>query len=545
MDSLKTIKGLFVIAIEEINSKPVLSWNGDILEFRNEGTSACLYITVNDEFLKVIEMHESFIYVTTTHRNKIPLYYRYIDNRHCISNSVYFLVKKNDNIGLDSVALASTLMGVGDPKSYFTNIFKDIRLLKSSSTYEIANGDIVYKKNYYSQYFNNSSYTNKNDLIDLLYNKYEYICKHYENINLFLSAGYDSRLELAFLINSIRKYKNKIRLYHYSDFGYDHDVVTSIANDYKFDLVLYNGDDLFERGVINFAVNKNILQYNSGPCQIGSYYTFEALNSIKENDNDVFLVNNVGALKGRCYPLIRSLKYHPLIRSALYVDSEKFERMKSILNISISYEDYLIERQYMLDDMINVLGRIEDIYAKSDILCAMALHSNLLGKRMHTLMMINNCAFPIDNDMVYLMFSNLKKEDKIGDSFIKYTIEKIEKRLNNYKYISGNQNQLRTDTLFIWNQRLIDYRQKFSNKTWYKRLIDYRQKFSNKTKNNSVYKPELILSMAKNNDIRSEILREIREHIIGETLTPTLYSLQIFEFLRILEKDYGCDFKLV
>jgi len=146
MDSLKTIKGLFVIAIEEINSKPVLSWNGDILEFRNEGTSDCLYITVNDEFLKVIEMHESFIYVTTTHRNKIPLYYRYIDNRHCISNSVYFLVKKNDNIGLDSVALASTLMGIGDPKSYFTNLFKDIRLLKSSSTYEIANGDIVYKK---------------------------------------------------------------------------------------------------------------------------------------------------------------------------------------------------------------------------------------------------------------------------------------------------------------------------------------------------------------------------------------------------------------
>jgi hypothetical protein len=101
-------------------------------------------------------------------------------------------------------------MGIGDPKSYFINIFKDIKLLKSSSTYKIANGDIIYRENYYSQYFNNNKYTNKNDLIDLLYDKYEYICKNYENINLFLSAGYDSRLELAFLINSIRKYKTKL-----------------------------------------------------------------------------------------------------------------------------------------------------------------------------------------------------------------------------------------------------------------------------------------------------------------------------------------------
>ena len=530
MNSSKITKGLFNIIIEESNSeKLTLSWDGDILEFRNDGTSDCLYLTVNDEFLKIIEMHELFAYIITSHRNKIPIYYRYINNRYYISNSVYCLVCKNDNIKLDSFSLASTLTNIADPKLYFTNIFKDILLLKSSSTYIIKQKNISYKTNYYSQYFNNKNNKNKNDLVELLYIKYENICKKYENIHLFLSAGYDSRLELALLINHAKKYKNVIKLHHYSEFGHDHDIVSSIAKDYKLDLVLYNGEALFDRGVVSFSSDKRVLQYNSGPCQIGLYHTFEALNNIKDSSNDsVFLVNNVGALKGRYYPQIEKSSLITFMCDLLYVNRENFEKIKSRLNINMNYKDFSMERQSKIDDILNILEEIKDIYAKFDISYAMIFHSNLFGKRMHTLMMLENCAFPIDDDMVWLIFSNLRKEDKIGAKFIKYAIKKVENKLNNYKYISGNYDQISTNNFPIWLQKPINH------------SSHYVSKFLNKTKNNRAIKPEFILSSVKNDDVRSMILLDIRKHILDENLTyenltSSLYSLQIFEFLKTLE----------
>ena len=62
-------EGLFTIVIEEVNAKLIVSWKGDILEARknvhkNELVE-CLYININDELLKIIEMHDASVTVTT------------------------------------------------------------------------------------------------------------------------------------------------------------------------------------------------------------------------------------------------------------------------------------------------------------------------------------------------------------------------------------------------------------------------------------------------------------------------------------------------
>jgi hypothetical protein len=519
-----TTKHLFRIVIEEVNAQLLVSWEGEGLEVRKEGRAECLYINRNDELFKILEIHDASVDVITTHRNKIPLYYRHSSNLHYISNSVSCLVHTNDTVALDAISLALTLMNIGDPKSYFINIFKDIPLLQSSSTYTIDHGKLQYKCNYYSQYFNNARYTNKDDLVELLYNKYEYICSNREHVHLFLSAGYDSRLELALMINAIKKHKNKITLHHYSEFGLEHDIVMSIAKDYKLDLVLYNGNSLFHKGVADFTADESTLKSNSGPFQIGLYFALAALKYIQKNTaedhtTDVFLVNNVGALKGR---------YYPPMEEALYVDKNRFESIKSRLNINIMYDEFLQKRQHMLDYMVRCVEEIQDMYAKLDVLYAMVFHSNLFGKRIHTLM-ARNCAFPIDDDVVWLMFSNLCKEEKEGPNFIKYTVKKLENNLNSYKYVSGNRHQFQRNLL----------------SKWYQRLENYRFKLSNSTNNNIAERSELILSIANHDDVRSEVLREIRKHILGPTLTSSLYSLQTLKFLSILEHEYHCSFTLV
>jgi hypothetical protein len=402
------------------------------------------------------------------------------------------------------------------------DIFTDIKLLKSSSVYIIHNGKIEYKKNFYSQCFNNASYANKDDLIDLLAYKYECLCKNYANIHLFLSAGYDSRLELALLINSIKKHKNRVILHHYSTFGLEHDIALSIAKYYNFDIVVYNEHCLSQRGLVNFTDDERVSKYNSGPFQVGLYCTLEALNSVKENKDDVFLVNNIGELKGR---------YCPDVKNLLHVGIQGFERIGSKLNSNIIYSDYLLRRQNILDDITNDLRDIQDRYAKLDILHAMVIDSNLFGKRLHTLIMLRNCAFPIEDNVVWLTFANLRKKDKEGANFIRYAINKLEKRLDDYKYVSsGNLHK-------SISYQLAQCR--------YKGLTSYQLIFPNKKRNNAVDGSERVLSMAKNDDMRSEILGEIRNFIIGGDITSSLYSLQTFKFLRILEKDYNCDFKLV
>jgi hypothetical protein len=527
MQSLKrSDEGLFTIVIEEVNAKLIVSWKGDILEARknihkNELVE-CLYININDELLKIIEMHDASATVTTANRNKIPLYYRRIGNKHCISNSVYCLVNKNDTIALDAVCLASILMSIGNPKAYLIDLFRDIKLLKSSSIYTIYNGKIEYKKNFYSQYFNNTNYTNKNDLIELLAHKYECLCKNYANIHLFLSAGYDSRLELALLINPIKKYKNRVILHHYSTFGLEHDIALSVAKYYNFDIVVYNEAYLYQRGLVNFTNDERVSKYNSGPFQLGLYFTLEALNSVKENKDDVFLVNSIGELKG---------KYYPDVKNLLHVGVQDFERIRSKLNSNITYNDYLLRRQNVLDDVTNDLKDIQDRYAKLDILHATVLDSNLFGKRLHTLMMLRNCAFPMEDDTIWLMFANLRRKDKEGSNFVRYAIRGLEKRLDDYKYQSSG------DLYKFTGYQLVRY--------IYKGLTSCQLIFPNKKSNDAIDISAISLSMIKNDDVRSEILEAIRNGIIGSSIESSLYSLQTFKFLRMLEKDFNCNFELV
>ena len=129
------------------------------------------------------------------------------------------------------------------------------------------------------------------------------------------------------------------------------------------------------------------------------------------------------------------------------------------------------------------------------------------------------------------MFANLRKEDKEGANFIRYAIKSLEKRLDGYKYkSSGNLYK-------FTNYQLARCMSKGST--------IYQLIFPNKKRNNTIDRSARILSLAQDDDIRSEILGEIRNSIIGSDITSNLYSLQTFKFLRILEKDFNCNFELV
>jgi hypothetical protein len=324
------------------------------------------------------------------------------------------------------------------------------------------------------------------------------------------------------LINSIKKYKNRVILHHYSTFGLEHNIALSIAKYYNFDIVVYNEPCLFQRGLVNFTDDERIAKYNSGPFQFGLYFTLEALNSIKENKDDVFLVNNIGELKGRYYPDVKTL---------LYVGMQDFERIRSKLNSNITYDDYFLRRQNLLDDVTNDLKDIQDRYAKLDILHATVIDSNLFGKRLHTLMMLRNCAFPMEDDTIWLMFANLRKGDKEGANFIIYAIKKLEKRLNDYRYRSSG------DLHKFTRYQLERCKSKVR--------IAYQLVLPKNKINNAIDISASSLSMIKNDDVRSEILEAIRNGIIGSSIEASLYSLQTFKFLRMLEKDFNCNFELV
>lgn len=197
------MKGLFKVHIDKRDH--ALTLEGNVLQ--KKGNS--VYLNYNCYNHELIKFEGNTIKVKSTNQNKIPLFYHINDKKIIIAN--HLIGEKTACQSINYKHLAAKIAGY---KKVYGTLFNEQSLLLPSLiySYEKKFDDLVF-----SEPTMKYSPTKSEELFSLIENKFDNFCSTNKNLYLYMSAGFDSRLDLAFLLNAQKKHNNQITLMYIKD----------------------------------------------------------------------------------------------------------------------------------------------------------------------------------------------------------------------------------------------------------------------------------------------------------------------------------------
>ncbi len=545
-DQLESNQYFWCIDFDISNPSADLKYKGDMLDVyinkdKNE-TEIEIYINLPFERKLLLRALRNHVYVYTFNRNKIPIFYRIMNKRCYLSNVIHHLIERGENVLISLEDLCSVISNANGVQSCLVNIFKSIIMLKSSSVYKVSNEGLEF----HSSVFNEETSCTNNELLELILDKYRLISEKNDSIHLFISGGYDSRLELALLLYWVEKYKNRIYLHHYfSSYDNNYNLVCEIAKVFHLNHNFVDAKRNRIDGIERLSRDLQFILLNSGNFQIGLYSFLPVCYNIKKlNENGLVIGGNVGPLKGRSYSRIKNIP-DDLIKFNLPTPMQLNNGAKEICLGQINYRRYRDELMARVDDIYSGFRDIRDHYNKIELMDTSLRYSGLISRRMQPLMMFLKMPFLLENDEVCQNFMGLNYKERRYANFIKYAIKHLDPRLFKIKFISGNYEEIINPYLYLFRTY---------TKAIYRRLKLEKIILSEKEVDDGIKMDDCLVDINEK-ELQSDVTKKLKKSLeiklnkhqnLREALSSRafLFNYQLLIYLRTLEKLKNCRFEM-
>jgi hypothetical protein len=382
------------------------------------------YLSYENEFHRIAAQKKDNVLLFSIHRNKIPMYIKYNNRTLEISSSPHILYNNNP-VNIDSIlnVLAEALYDTGC-------VFEGIESLLPSSIYEYNFSRNLLKYKGLQLYPVRST---RYELLEKIIYRFKSLLKNGQNIYVMISAGYDSRLDLALARYAAREFGNKIVLLHLYTDDPSKRIVNKIAEYYGYDIKTFDSSYLID----NFDYEK-VWPFVSGYFPIGVYLYFPMVDIIKKLDpNSIVIGYGFPTLKGRYY----YKKDYDWLFDVYSLKKELLMLITDAAGYSQNKANELIEQnREFIKNAIKISEVYEDIYQKFDVL-NMLIRSSSYGKRAYPFIGHFSMAFCIDDNSIANDFISLPAKHKINANFILYTLLKLDKNLLKFPFITGNYEQ--------------------------------------------------------------------------------------------------------
>jgi len=403
------MKGLFKVYINK--NDYALKLEGDVLEKKSNS----VYLNYNCYAHELVKLEDDKLIVKSTNQNKIPLFYHINDKEIIITNHLI-----TDESACQSINYKHLAAKIAGYKKIYGTIFNEQSVLLPSLIYifDQNKDDFIF-----SEPTMKYSPTSSDGVFTLIESKFDEFCSVNKNIYLFMSAGFDSRLDLAFLLNAQKKHNNQITLMYIKDDYESARYVKKIAKRFNLECLFFENDKLHNE----FDFYKHAY-YLSTDSKIAINRFLSLADFIRKSDpTAIFVGNGVGSLKGRYY-----LKTFDQIYKNKIPKINTLERVCSYFNFDNS-EIEAIKNDFKNDFewLKNHTGSNDETFIKD------MMYTNS-GDRMLPMIALYDSAYIINDDDVYQGFASLPLEEKREVNFIMYCLNRLNPTLAEMPFVTGD-----------------------------------------------------------------------------------------------------------
>ena len=473
----------------------------------------------------------------------VPLYYRLFKGKIIISNVIENLIIANENLEIDNLGLTECL---SRGKCINMNLFKKIKCLAPLCQYIFSNGKLTFKK-----LLVNKKSKNINDALENIYSQYDELFKSKKDVYIFMTAGYDSRTNLALAYKYSLKYGNKITLVRIKTTEVEYErnspsciqetkedkIVNEIANDLELSIINYKIDPKISTDFNNIISQdeRYIRMYPNIP-RPGTWNFFLVLNDIKKFNPDSIIIGiQTDCHKGIGYKLVKNINKDYKLIGAIGKRYSKY--LSRFFGYSVSLEDQI---KIVLESNMRSINL--DFYSRIDYY-HYDTYTKWFGPDRGVFQSLFNIPYPfLDKDFLDILF-NLKKDEKENANICREIIQRCLPKLNDYSLHSGSWRgylkrknflmKLYAFASFKFKNTLIDLGLLNNDK----RIIEIERS----SINNSDFKA---IKWKSKNDVVNKILDYCFEYKTYNKNIPIVSSQSVVLKLKYIEEKYSVNFVL-
>ena len=386
-------------------------------------------LTLNEKFYKhqLVEVKNNQITIYASSGSTIPCYVRIISNKLYLSNVAANILIENEAISINTYVLFQNMTGIPYPQN---NIFNDIILCEASGIYSVNNGSVVYKG---SQLGANDKAT-FDEVFGYMRGLFDSYLSDGNPVNLLLSGGYDSRLNLCLALDSSNKFGNSIKTYHFYKDDNELNITSAVAQQKDLYLECKKKEDYIDKKSRAIIFDEDFIWFHNGNYRDDLPRWHGLLDEIsKENKHSLTVGLGAEAHKGKYYRHFTSIND---AEGVLGINPYIVPEICRALGIKSFNKDSQKDFFSELVDHSNIYDRLDQ---KIDFMHYQTYVSNGWGGRTHDVSSYYAAPFPfMDQEFLNKVFS-LPKEQKQDFYITKKMIEILNPSLSKIQYTSGNQ----------------------------------------------------------------------------------------------------------
>ena len=468
---------------------------------------------------RLLEVKNNQITIYASSGSIFPCYCRIRSNKLYLSNVAENILVENETVSINSYVLIQNMTGITYPQN---NIFNDITLCEASGIYSVNNRSIVYK----GSQFGVDDSTTFDEVFGYMRSLFDSYLRDGGAVNLLLSGGYDSRLNLCLALDSASRFGNTINTYHFYKDENELSITSAVAKQKNLPLVCKKREDYLGEKSRAIIFDDDFIRFHNGNYRDDLPRWHGLLDEIsKEDKNSLTLGLGAEAHKGKYYRHFTSVNdaedalginryIVPEICRALGIKSFNKNSQKSFFTELVEHS--------------NIYDRLDQ---QIDFMHYHTYVSNGWGGRSHDVSSYYSVPFPFLDQIFLNKVFSLPKEQKQDFYITKKMIETLNPNLSKIQYTSGNQYSITNKKKSV---------KRYIPDIFYKVLSYFRHRYlgSIRKGRNAFFEDELNVFM--NIMPRLYLTTLLKDILINKfSNVPHIrmtYALQFFLYLTFLER---------
>ncbi len=510
------------VEFETICPRDTINCKGNGVRIAKEADTAKVYVELPYINHCILEIDVRRARIFTFSGSKVPIFARVKGGKIGMSNVAYLLIDEGEEINLSTYVVAQQIRGSNFPQP---NIFLDILLLEASSTYLVTTEGIKYE----STILKPIDGIRKQDIEAYLTNVFEGYFKAGLPVAVPLSAGYDSRLNLAYAVHFAKKYNNQIRAYHEFKNNQEHDIAQRVAKEANIPFICKSRTCFVDK-FRELIYDPEFILFHSGTYRDNLLRWHWYIRWMQATASDCIVIGfGAEAHKGKYYRKIHNL----------FNDSEKVlgingDAINKIAAFMGFYDYDRTKQKLFFNELCEHAQIYDNLYSQIDFL---HYHTYIVGyyHRAHYLLQAFGMPFPLLEDKFLQAVFSLNYKKKIDFKLVKDSIHKLAPDLYNITFLSGNRKALAKRTIIST----------FTDPVMAKLRRYTHSSLSPKERDQFLGSSDI--KRISDAGFDSEITSVLHDIILKECKTTPgirlIYAIQMFLYLRQIEKDLSVTFR--
>lgn len=452
----------------------------------------------------------------------VPCYARHTGRRLFASNLACTILPKGESVRINTFATMQHLLGSPYPQD---NLFPDLIQLEASGIYRATPDALKYETSALAP-SKDAMFESAFEVIDRQWRR---LTSPGQPLCVLLSAGYDSRLNLALAQYYAAKFGNEVLAYHEYKNEAEAQIATRVAQVAAVPLTIKDRA-YFVPPSRPVESGRDFVLMHSGAYRENLLRWLHYFSFIKQQ-------RPTGAIIGFGAEAHKGKYYEQVLRFPQDCESVFGIEEKSVRNLArqLGIKRFNCDRQHELFDALTQHALVySDHSSKVDFVHYQTYVSNGYGKRGHCAWQLHDLAFPfLDGDFLKAVFS-MPRAEKEGFTFVTRAIRELNSALLEIPFISANEKAL--------GPKKTSVRRRFSNLV--RRVASpVRRRFRPSTAKGrrvlTAGESKLLRQMTPN----SPVTRTLAEQLHGaRPLAPQIhldYAMQLYLFFHALESELG------